>query len=60
MLYSFEINWPYPFKPGWLTSKQRFATIEQAAKAASEWMIVSLENDCVMEVRLIKIEDKQP
>ena len=54
-MYSFEVEWPLPFKSGWQRSGNTFPTMEEAAKAMGDLLIAALINDCQIAGRLVKI-----
>ncbi len=55
MKYSFETQWPAPFAGGWIQSKRKFDTVEEAGKYLVEWLAISLENGVMMEGRLVEL-----
>jgi len=56
--FTFDTKWPVPFDQEWKRSSKRFDTIEQAAKAMSDWMIVSYENGTHMSCRLVSLREE--
>lgn len=57
-MYTFQIQWPVPFRPDWCTSGQRFSKIEDAGKALGEFLAVSFENDVAMIGRIVQLESQ--
>lgn len=55
-MYTFQIQWPGPFRPDWCTSGQRFSKIGDAGKALGEFLEVSFENDVAMIGRIVQLE----
>lgn len=51
--YTFEIQWPLPFKQGWQKSSQKFMTTKLAAIALADFLEISADNGCFLEGRLV-------
>jgi hypothetical protein len=53
--WTFEIQWPLPFKQGWLKSSRVFPGTESAANAMAEFLAISADNGSMIEGRLVQL-----
>lgn len=52
--YTFEIEWPAPFVPGWRKSGQRFTSTKDAARELASFLEVSADNGVFLAGRLVE------
>lgn len=51
--WTFEIQWPVPFKQGWQTSGRTFISTKDAAIALADYLEISADNGTMIEGRLM-------
>lgn len=53
--WTFAIQWPEPFEKDWKQSSRVFSTIELAAAAMGDYLIISAVNGTMMNAHLVQL-----
>lgn len=58
-VWSFEVQWPAPFKPDWQRSGQRLPSSDKAAEELGKFLAVSADNGCILLGRLVALKSDE-